>query len=69
MQHQELILPGEQERAAGGQLGAGCKREVMLGSGCASLDVGQYQGLASGSKGSGLQGEDAGQKEGSKGTQ
>ena len=61
VQHQELIPPGEQERAAGGQLGAGCRREVMRRQseswsqkGCASLDAGQYQGLVGGSKGSGL---------------
>lgn len=34
--------------------------------GCASVGAGQYQGLVGGSEGSDLQGEDAGQKEGSK---
>lgn len=61
VRHQDLIPPGEQERAAGGQLGAGCRREVVRRQseswrqkGCTSLDVGQYQGLVGGSKGSGL---------------
>lgn len=61
VQHQESIPPGEQERAAGGQLGADCRREVMQRQseswsqkGCASLGAGQYQGLVGGSKGRGL---------------